>query len=168
LALPWLRRNLESGAIGDSAAPVVGPRAVPPADGAARAAHAGTGALLLLVSPSDRHRDAALLARAGFRVIATSRMESSAAQVLNALPTAIAVELIGAFADETFAFVAQLMTGSRQRRVPVVLYGDGATPAQRATMQKLGVGWVQLGDDNRSELAVTVCNGITLPVRRAP
>ena len=65
-------------------------------------------ALVLLITPMDRHRDAEWLTGAGVRVIATSRAESSIRQIIDAAPTAIAIELVPSLESETADFVVQL------------------------------------------------------------
>ena len=116
--------------------------------------------LVMLVSPLDRHHDAHMLSRAGYRVITTSRMQSTASQVLRATPAAIAIELVSAFAADTFDFAAALAEASRARSIPVVIYGSHVDEAGLAAMRSIGAIWVAVSATDRSKLAVAICDAL--------
>jgi hypothetical protein len=117
--------------------------------------------LVLLITAMDRHRDAERLTQAGLRVIATSHAQSSIRQMLDAGPGAIAVELVPSMAAETFAFVAQLVLASHVRRIPLLIYGTGASPSDVHEVASLGAIWVQLTPPGREELATAVGDALT-------
>lgn len=105
------------------------------------------GKLVVLISPTDRQRDAIRLTEAGVRVVATSRMESSPRQILDASPVAIVVEFVSSLAEDTLAYLSQLGLASRVRHIPLIAYGTEVSAAHQASIQQLGAEWVPLGDD---------------------
>ena len=112
--------------------------------------------LVMLITPTDRHRDAARLAGAGLRVIATSHSQSTARQIMEARPAVVAVELVPSLAQDALRLLAQLSVTSRIHRVPLFVYGPGATASTQETIATLGGTWVPLLDDDRVELVTTV------------
>jgi hypothetical protein len=125
------------------------PAAVPPRD-----------TLVMLVSPIDGNADAGRLRQAGFRVIVTSQVQSTAGQVIDAAPAAVALELVPAFARETLAFTARISPASRRRGIVLLLYGPHATDADQRTIRELGARWVSLDATGRGALAVAICNAL--------
>ena len=111
---------------------------------------------LLLVSPTDRHCDAARLRRAGHRVITTSQVQSTMQQMLDAAPCAIWVELVPSLAEETLEFVSQLAMRARFRHIPVMVYGTAATALQMEEVAAMGVARVHPTDLDREELVIAV------------
>jgi methylmalonyl-CoA mutase cobalamin-binding subunit len=119
--------------------------------------------LLMLVSPMDRHGDAARLRGAGFRVIVTSQVQSTARQVADAAPAAVVVEFVPAFASETFAFMSHLARASRRKPMVLFAYGSDASDTDRARLSEFGARWVPLGTSERGVLGVAVCNALLEP-----
>lgn len=117
--------------------------------------------IVLLVSPVDRHGDAARLRQAGLRVVATSQVMETPAQMLRAAPTVIAIEQVPAFVHETTAFVGELAAAARRRRIALIVYGPGATDSNIAAIRSHGALWVEVAAIDRTPLIDAVTQAIT-------
>ena len=111
--------------------------------------------LVLLVTPTDRHRDAERLTQAGIRVIATSQAASSARQIIDARPAAIVVELVPSLGYQTLSLLSQLVGPSEIRRIPVLVYGS-ADATLVSEVVRLGGRWVSITSADRRELVSDV------------
>jgi methylmalonyl-CoA mutase cobalamin-binding subunit len=126
----------------------------------------GTEPLILLVTPSDRHGDAARLASADFRVITTSRSESSVRQILAAGAAVIAIELVPALEQASIEFASQVGHLTRQRGGPsILLFGPAISPPVVDQLAALRAQWVPLPETAREELVAAVRAAVD---RRAP
>ena len=105
-----------------------------------------TVALVLLVTPTDRHRHAPCLRDAGFHVVTTSRAASTVPQIAGSGSAVIAIELVPSLTNETIAF-ADNLTRRRHRQTPMLIYGVLAGPAVRAEIEKIGATWVDISHE---------------------
>jgi len=124
-------------------------------------------ALVLLVSPADRHRDAERLAQAGIRVITTSRVVETTSQMLRAAPAVIVIELLPAFARETVAFVAELANAARPHGHALLVYGARAGDADVTAMRSSGAQWVEVTGTDRTALVNAVVQALAEAGSRA-
>jgi hypothetical protein len=113
----------------------------------------GDCGLVLLITPSDRCGDAHRLDAAGMRVVTTSRAESSLRQVVNARPAVVAIEWLPSFAEETLAYLAQVILSTRGRAIPVLVYGDAPGDA-RDDVARCGGEWVDVTEEERDGLVL--------------
>jgi hypothetical protein len=111
--------------------------------------------LILLVTPTDRHGDAARLTDAGFRVMCTSQVQSTVNQMVDTAPAVIAVELIPSLAHEIMALLSRLASAS-QRHVRVLVYGISATADDLRHIARHGASWLPLPQPQRSALATAL------------
>lgn len=108
--------------------------------------------LVLLITPTDRHRDTERLTHAGLRVIATSAAESSARQIMEAQPAVIAIELVPSVTQDAIRLLSEVQATSRMRRVPLLVYGDPTSSGIEQQIERAGARWVPLPDANRDAL----------------
>ena len=113
-------------------------------------------ALVVLVTPTDRHRDAERLTAAGMRVLATSEAESSARQILDARPAVIAIELVPSLSHRTLSLLSQLTGPAELRGIPLIVYGRGADEALVDQIVGRGAGWIAVISADRGELVTAV------------
>jgi hypothetical protein len=117
-----------------------------------RAGYGMTSALVLLITPTDRQQDAQRLTAAGFRVIVTSRAQSTVRQIIDADSAVIAIEFVPSFSDETLAFIDHVARSGRDPRTPLVIYGSNTTVATRRRMDAAGAIWVEVRQECPSDL----------------
>ena len=111
-----------------------------------------TAPLVLLITPTDRQQDAPRLTDAGFRVIVTSRGQSTVRQIIDAGPVVIAIELVPALSDETMAFVDHVARSGGDHRTPLVIYGPSVSVETRRHIAQAGAKWVEVRQDCPSDM----------------
>jgi hypothetical protein len=116
---------------------------------------------VLLVSPADHHRDGDRLAQAGLRVITTSQVVQTAAQMLRAAPAAVVIELVPAFARETAAFVAELTSAARRRGIALIVYGPRAGEREIAAIRASNAAWIEVTGVDRTAIVNAVGQALT-------
>ena len=120
--------------------------------------------LVLLITPTDRYRDAERLTQAGLRVIATSQAASSPRQIIDARPAAIVVELVPSLGHHTLSLLSQISGASDVRRIPLLVYGSIADATLVDEVVRLGARWVSIATDDRRELVSEVLRALIAEV----
>ena len=104
--------------------------------------------IVLLISPeiasTPHHDHTAILASAGYHIVAQGPAEASVAEVLRLHPRIIAAEMGEGGREGMFNLVRRLKAHPLARHIPLIVYGVGLTADEIEATAHAGAMWLQL------------------------